>query len=217
MIRNSIDYSEYEIQRSNFEFWISSQNKYPAGTKFSIQYVWHLGKFEIDTYERKFTVSDNEIKETCGKYFFNEIEIPVNVIEQKNALDLDLKLRKGSIGSVKTTQGNVYISLNEKNGQVIARCGEKEAIAGDIEIVENKKAINVQSLGLEFPYIEVPATVENAFRKVKNEKLMQGCSLISVGKSLLTGKEYYKFSAKIPTSEWIKVKNYFEDLGTGRN
>lgn len=190
------------------------KNDYPPGTKFSIQYIWHFGKFQIDTYERKFTVSDSEIKEIQGKYFFNEIEIPASVIEQKHALDLDLELRRGSIESVKTSQGNVYFSIDAE-GELIVKLGNKTAVSSKIETVENRRAINIKQLGLAVPYIEVPATVVNAFMKVQNEILMQDCRLVSAGKSLLTGQEYFKFNIEIPVSEWENVEQYFENFGEG--
>ena len=103
--------------------------------------------------------------------------------------------------------------MNE-DGQIVVKCGKKEAVA-DIEDVENRKAINVVSLGLEFPYIEVPPEVENAFMKAKNRKIMESVRLISAGKSLLSGKEYHKLNQSVPLEEWDCVKSYFEWMGTG--
>jgi len=200
------------------------KNQYPPGTKNSIQYTWDFGKFEIRTYEKNFTVSDNEIELREGKYFFypskqnprytlKEIEIPSSVIDRKNKLNMDLKLKKESISSIDNKAGKIYFSLNSE-GKIVAKLCEKEAIA-DIEDVENRKAINVQSLGLEFPYLEVPADVEKAFMKAKNSKIMENVRLIYAGKSLLTGKDYFKFNNVIPVPEWDCVEEYFEDFGSG--
>lgn len=170
-------------------------------------------------------VADSEIVKKDDKYFFipskqnhkgtfKEIEIPENVIERKNKLNLDLKLRKESIGSVDRTEGRIYFSLNEEK-RLIAKLGDKEAIANDIETIENRKAINVQSLGLEFPYIEVPPEVEKAFLKAKNVKIMENCYLIYAGKSVITGIAYFKFNSEIPSSQWDCVEDFFEDFGRG--
>lgn len=202
---------------------ILGKNNYPQGTKNVIQYTWDFGKFEIRTYEKNFSVSDSEIVKKDDKYFFNpskqnprytsnEIEIPGNVIERKNKLNLDLKLRKECIGSVDRTEGKIYLSLNSE-GQLIAKLGNKEAVADKIETIENKKAIDIRTLGLEFPYLEIPANVVAVFVDTKYKKIMLNCHLIYVGKSLLTGKDYYKLNSWIPASDWNCVEDLFEDFG----
>lgn len=199
------------------------KNQYPQGTKNSIQFTWDFGKFEIRTYEKNFVVTDNEIELREGKSYFNhskpnqkgilkEMEIPEHVIGQKNKLNMDLKLRRESIGSVTRTEGKIYFSLNSE-GQLIAKLGDKEAIADDIEIIENKKAINIKSLGLEFPYIEIPANVVAVFVDAKYKKIMLNCHLVYSGRSLLTGKDYYKLNSWIPASDWNCVEDLFENFG----
>jgi hypothetical protein len=200
-------------------------NGFPMGTKKYIGFMWDLGIFEIGTYERNYFVSDLEIKNRNGKYIFNpseqnthfsseDIEIPADVIERKNNLNLDLALRKNNIGNMNHKEGKIYFSLGS-DGQIIAKCGNKEAIADKIETVENKRAIDISALGLSVPYVEVPLSVEKAFVKASEKKYMANCCLVSAGCSLLTARNYFKFNSKIPQSKWESVEEYFEDFGEG--
>lgn len=136
------------------------------------------------------------------------------MINRKNKLILDMKLKKGSIANVDNPLGKIYFYLNE-DGRIVAKCGEKTAVANDVEIIENKKAIDVHDLGLEFTFIEVPADVEKAFLKAKNIKIMENCYLIHVGESVLTGKEYFRLNSEIPSSSWDCVNDLFEDFSSG--
>lgn len=200
------------------------KNQFPKGTKYSIQFLWDSDKFVIRTYEREYVVSDNEIVIKDGKFYFNpskqnpkynsnDIEIPENVIERKNKLNMDLQNRKGSIAHVDHIEGKIYFSLNSE-GKIIAKQGCKTAISY-LETIENKNAINVESLGLSVPYIEVPQKVEIAYLKAKHIRIMESVRLISAGKSLLFGKEYHKLNQSIPLEEWERVESLFENLGKG--
>jgi|SRR5665647_792930 len=201
------------------------KNQFPQGTKYSIKFIWDSAKFVIRTYEKEYVVQDSEIVKKDGKYYFNpskqnprytsiKIEIPKNVIDRKNKLDIDLRNRKGSIANVAHTSGKIYFSLNEA-GQLITKLGDTEAIADEIEMIENKKAINIESLGLEFPFLEVPAKVETAFMKAKHDKIMLNCRLIYSGNSLLTGKEYYKLNHSVPPDKRDCIEDFFDDFGSG--
>jgi len=128
-------------------------------------------------------------------------------------LNINLKNSRESIRHVDHKAGNIFFSLN-MDGLILAKQGSKTAIS-DIEMFENKNAINVESLELEFPYIEVPPKVETAYVKAKNTKIMESVRLISAGKSLLTGKEYHKLNISIPPEEWQKVESLFENFGKG--
>ena len=200
----------------------------PQGTRGArnfIEFSLIDGKLGIDTFERNYLISDSEIETRDGIHFFKPskqnpkctlkvIEIPEDVIERKDALNIDLQNRKGSIASIDHKAGKIYFSLNE-DGQIITKLGDKEAIANDIEIIETKKGIDVTSLGLEFPYLEIPADVEKAFSKAKDSKIMENCHLIYAGKSLLTGKTYFKLNSEIPSSKWDCIEDLFENFGSG--
>jgi len=200
------------------------KNQYPTGSRKSIQFVWEFGKLKIRTYEQHITVTDGDIFERDGKYYITppslnrhhiqaEIEIPATVIEQFEQLNTNLKNSRESLGHVDNKAGKIFLSLNTE-GLIIAKHGSKTAIS-DVEIIENKNAINVESLGLSVQYIEVPSTVEIAYVKTKNIKIMESVRLISAGKSLLSGKEYHKLNQSIPLEEWDCVKSCFEYMGTG--
>lgn len=200
------------------------KNQFPQGTKYSIQFLWDSEQFVIRTYEKEFIVQDNEIVKKGGQYHFDpskqnpkytslKIEIPLNVIDRKNKLNMDLQNRKGSIARVDHTAGKMYFSINT-DGKIVAKMGCKTA-SSDMEIIENKKAINVESLGLEFPYIEVPSAVEAAFLKVKHDKIMLNCRLIYSGNSQLTGQKHYKLNYPVPTEKWDCIKDLFEFMGEG--
>jgi|SRR5674476_399782 len=78
------------------------KNQYPTGSRKSIQFCWEFGKLKIRTYAQHIMVSDGDIDKRDGKYFITprslnrhhnpaEIEIPVNVIEQFEQLNTNLK------------------------------------------------------------------------------------------------------------------------------
>src|SRR5665647_2283196 len=204
------------------------KNQYPTGSRKSIQFCWEFGKLKIRTYAQHVTVSDGDIYERDDKHFImppslnrqhhpEEIEIPVTVIEQFNQLNKNLKNSRESLGHVDHKAGKIFLSLN-MDGKIIAKQGSKTAIS-DMETIENKNAINVESLGLSVQYIEVPPKVEMAYIEAKNIKLMEKCSLIYVGESQLTkGKHFFKLSQQVPPEEWEKVEHQFEDFtgGSGR-
>jgi hypothetical protein len=200
------------------------KNQYPTGSRKSIQFVWEFGKLKIRTYEQHIAVSDGDIYERDDKHFImppslnrqhhpEELEIPVTVIEQMDKLNIHLKNSRESIGHVDHKEGKIFLSLNT-DGKILAKQGSKNAVA-DMEIIENKNAINIEQLGLSVQYIEVPHDVETAYTKAKNIKIMEKCSLTYAGKSLLTGKDYFKFNFKIPVSSWDCIEDFFENFGSG--
>ncbi len=200
------------------------KNQFPTGSRKSIQFVWDFGKLKIRTYAQHITVSDGDIYERDGAHFITprslnrfdkpaEIEIPTTVLEQMDVLNINLKNSRESIGHADHKAGKIFLSMNA-DGQIVAKHGQKTAVS-DLEIIENKNAINIESLGLDCLYIEVPSTVETAYTKAKNIKTMESCHLIYAGKSLLTRKEYFKFNNDIPASSWDCVEDFFENFGSG--
>jgi len=200
------------------------KNQFPTGSRKSVQFVWEFGKLKIRTYEQHITITDSDIYERDGKHYITspslnrhhnpaEIEIPATVIEQFDLLNINLKNSRESISSIDHKSGRIFLSLNAY-GKIIAKHGCKTAIS-DIETIENKNAINIESLGLDRQYVEVPSKVEMAYIEAKNIRIMESVSLIYAGKSLLTGKEYFKFNSKIPSSQWESVESYLEYMGTG--
>lgn len=88
--------------------------------------------------------------------------------------------------------------------------GEKVAYADRIETVHGKKAVNIEALGLDHPYLELPDKVTQQFKNALFQKAEDTVSLVPAGKSLLNGKQYYKLSADISPESFKWIKNQFE-------
>lgn len=173
--------------------------------------------------DRQTAIYDNEIKNVDGKTYFDarwlklgsdflELEIPAYILQMRDETRKENKISKGTIANVETSQGKVYFSLDE-NGWIIARLEEKEAFSDKIEEIEGKKAINIQALGLEVPYIEVPEVVEKAFLDARRGKELKDLHLVYAGRSLLTGQDYFGLSCDVSQQMWDRVKNLFEWFG----
>jgi hypothetical protein len=91
---------------------------------------------------------------------------------------------------------------------------DRETTADKIEIIHNRKAVNVKKLKLGHPYLELPGEVAQKFEKVLKNAELRTLTLKPAGISMLNGKKYYRLSLEnIPADMWNKVKNYFEDFG----
>ena len=101
-----------------------------------------------------------------------------------------------------------------ENGKLRVLQGEREAIAEKVVVIHGKNAVNVESLELGHPYMELPADVLHKFEKVLQEARLKNLTLVPEGKSLLNGLEYHKLNMDIPGYMWEMVKTYFEDFGT---
>lgn len=196
----------------------------PKGTNV---FLMNDGNFEIQTAYNTFSVSDSRIETRNGKYFydsskdyigekFGEIEIPKSVIELKEKETSRYEMLLNSIGITETTQGTVYFSINT-DCQLIAKLGEKAIKTDKIYNVEGKKAIFIPELGLDFAFLEIPVEVEIELKKAKRAYALTGFHLIYVGRSLLTGKDYYNFNVDITQQQWDRVKNCFEYFGDESN
>jgi hypothetical protein len=77
--------------------------------------------------------------------------------------------------------------------------------------IEGKKAVCVPDLGLGHPFIELPKLAEKAYFDAKNGVAMRNlCLVVYAGRSLLTGKGYYRFSIPVTGPRWDHVKRLFE-------
>jgi hypothetical protein len=91
---------------------------------------------------------------------------------------------------------------------------ERETTADKIEIIHNRKAVNVKKLKLGHPYLELPGEVVQAFEKVLRDAELRKLTLKPAGISMLDGKEYYKLSLEnIPEGMWNQVSGLFIDFG----
>lgn len=195
----------------------------------SVIFSMNASNFEILTAKKTFTVYDDEIKEIDGKFVFllpqavisgfqgiTEIDIPDYILERKAEHLKEIEAGKGSIGTSETQQGKVYFFLTAA-GMIKAKLGENEEIPDTFYTVEGKRVILFP--GLDIPFVEIPENVEKAFRQAKYEKEQRGKYLVYAGRSLLTGKDYYRFSCEMSNDTLFRVKGQFEyfepgDLGT---
>jgi hypothetical protein len=76
-----------------------------------------------------------------------------------------------------------------------------------------KKSINIQTLNLNHPFLELPQNVARDFERALTEKKLKELALIPAWTSELNGKLYYKFNNTPPSGTFEKVKGYFEDFG----
>lgn len=121
-----------------------------------------------------------------------------------------------SIGTTETTQGTVCFSINEEC-KLVAKLGENAVKTDKIFDIEGKKAILVPELALDFAFLEIPPEVEIEVKKAKREHALTGFHLVYVGRSILTGKDYYNFNVDVTQQQWDRVKNCFEYFGEESN
>lgn len=195
----------------------------------TVIFQMNTSNFEIQTPKRTSTVYESDIEEQGGKFFFNipktamsgfqnvrSIEIPADVLEGRDEYLAEIENSKGNIGSTETVQGKVYFYLTSA-GMIKAKLGELEELTDTFYTVEGKRVICFSGLGN--PFVVIPEGVEKAFRQVKWDKEQKSKYLIYAGRSLLTGKDYFRFSCDVSQDTMNRVKGqftYFElgDFGT---
>lgn len=183
--------------------------------------------FEIKTPKQVIRVHEKDIKEIDEKYIFQvpggalsaanrvpEIEIPAYVIEAKNRYQAEYEQIQASIGHTETTRGKVFFSLTD-SGEILCSKGDKTETADRIFNIEEKRAVYVPGLGLENQFVEVPEKVEAAQKDFQRREAFQNLHMVYVGRSLLTGIDYYDFSSDISRGTWDRVKSIFEYFGEG--
>lgn len=187
----------------------------------------NASNFEIQTPKLLFTVYDSDIKERNGKFFFDipntcisgfgntrSVEIPAFILDRRNEILGEIEVSRDSIGSTETPQGKVYFFLTAE-GKIKATMGEKTVITDTFYQVEGKKVLFLPGLGLDPELIEVPAGIETTMKKARKEKESKMLYLVYVGRSWLTGKDYYKFNIDISSNTLHRVKEHFEFFGEG--
>jgi hypothetical protein len=193
------------------------------GEKENASFYMNGNTLIFGTYDKRSTIPDSSIKELNGKYYadldflkfdseFKHIEIPESVLNACDRIRKENELIQNTAGSIETSQGKVYFSIDGSD-YIIAKVGEKAVKTDRIFDIEGKKALFVPDLDLDFPFLELPAEVEIEFKKAKKEKAMASLCLVYVGRSLLTGKDYYDFNVDVPQQTWGRVKILFENFG----
>jgi len=192
------------------------------GEKETVSFYMNGDTFITGTYNKRSTMPDSSIKELNGKYYadlnlnfeseLKHIEIPESVLKARDRIRKENELIQNTAGSIETSQGKVYFSIDGSD-YIIAKVGEKAVKTDRIFDIEGKKALFVPDLDLDFPFLELPVEVEIEFKKAKKEKAMASLCLVYVGRSLLTGKDYYDFNVDVPQQTWGRVKILFENFG----
>jgi hypothetical protein len=194
----------------------------------TVVFQMNASNFEIRTPKIIFTVYDDDIKEVDGLKVFEipkgfsgfleapYIEIPAYILEGRDEYLKEIENSKGNIGSTETAQGKVYFYLTE-DGKVRAKLGELEEITETFYTIEGKRVILFH--GLDIPFVELPECVEKAYWQAKRKREHKNLHLVYAGRSLLTGKDYYRLSCDVSRDTMNRVKEQFEyfepgDVGT---
>jgi hypothetical protein len=163
------------------------------------------------------------------KFFYPNVdlpksfEMPVEVLEARAHKRKVNAIRKDSIFELDYKNKRLFFYIEgekliiklfgfDDTGKMITE-PERETTADKIEIIHNRKAVNVKKLKLGHPYLELAGEVVQAFEKVLRAAELRKLALVPGGISMLNGLPYYKLNTDIPADMWNQVKSYFEDFG----
>ena len=170
--------------------------------------MWHEGNYAIIEDEMiKHTEKGIQIPVLIKNIHVPHIYIPEYVLKTRDIIRA--KIEHESHFKPIGEADEIKFFLND-DSQLVLRRGKDEITATGIETIHGRSAVNVEAFGLSHSYVELPAEVEEAFRKTQGDKIPEGLKLISAGKSLLNGREYFKFSQSLPEEAFKKVQMYFE-------
>ncbi len=198
--------------------------------------------FRIATAHREIILRDEDLKPNeDGKYIINiepldlkfyypcvdlpkSFEMPAEILEERARKRKEKAIRKDAIFTQDYKEKRLFYYIEgekliiklfdiDEKGKLIPEV-RRETTADKIEIIHNRKAVNVKKLKLGHPYLELPGEVVQAFEKVLRDAELRTLSLKPAGISMLNGKKYYRLSLEnIPAGMWNQVKSYFEDFG----
>lgn len=137
-----------------------------------------------------------------------EIEIPVELLEEREKLKRLGIFGKTPIGTDFSHNPCIEFYFDEYRLQIVQ--ADKVTFAEKIENIHGRRAINIEALGLDHPYIEPSEKVTEAFEEVLRKKAESEAYLSLVGENLLNGKMYYRLSADISPYQFNLVRNKFE-------
>jgi hypothetical protein len=163
------------------------------------------------------------------KFFYPNVdlpvsfEMPVEVLERRAHKRKVNAIRKDAIFEQDYKEKRLFYYIEgdkliiklfdiDEEGKLIPEV-RRETTADKIEVIHNRKAVNVKKLKLGHPYLELPGEVVQAFEKVLRAAELRTLTLKPAGISMLNGKEYFRLSVDIPAGMWDLVKSYFEDFG----
>lgn len=164
------------------------------------------------------------------KFFYPNVdlpksfEMPVEILEERARKRKENAIRRDAIFTQDYEEKRLFYYIEgekliiklfdiDEEGKLIPEV-RRETTADKIEIIHDRKAVNVKKLKLGHPYLELPGEVVQAFEKVLKDAELRTLTLKPAGISMLDGKKYYKLSLRnIPAGMWNQVKGYFEDFG----
>lgn len=164
------------------------------------------------------------------KFFYPDVdlpksfEMPVEILEERARKRKENAIKRDAIFTQDYKEKRLFYYIEgekliiklfdiDEEGKLIPEV-RSETTADKIEIIHNKKAVNVKKLKLGHPYLELPGEVAEKFEKVLKDAELRTLTLKPAGVSMLNGKEYYKLSLEnIPEGMWNQVESYFEDFG----
>jgi|SRR5665647_3723091 len=182
------------------------------------------GYLEIQTPKTLYVMDENELIEKDGKYYFplpkkdykivnedvySEIEIQEDVLEEMEKALIEFEAHKNSIASTETIRGDVFFSISE-DGKIISKHGEKSVKTDRIFNVECKKVVYVPEFDFDSVFVEIPSEVELELNRFQRDRAMKNLHMLYAGKSLLDGKDFFKFNIKVSENVMYRVKNLFE-------
>jgi hypothetical protein len=182
------------------------------------------GYLEINTPKRVYAVGDCELIEKDGKYcfplpekdykivnedVFSKIEITGDILEEMKTALIEFKAHKTSIGSTETIHGRVFFSISE-DGKITAKHKEKATKSDRVFNIEGKRTVFVPDLGLDSAFLEIQEDVEHKLYSFKKDQAMKNLHLVYAGRSLLDGKDFFKFNIEVSENVMYRVKNLFE-------
>jgi len=151
-------------------------------------------------------------------------EVPAEVLEARAHKRKENAIRKDAIFEQDYKNKRLFFYIEgekliiklfdiDEEGKLIPEV-RRETTTDRIEVIHNRKAVNVKKLKLGHPYLELPGEVVQAFEKVLRDAELRTLTLKPAGISMLNGKKYYRLSLEnIPAGMWNQVKSYFEDFG----
>ncbi|MHB8102635.1 MAG: hypothetical protein ACYDEF_10790 [Methanosarcina sp.] len=187
-------------------------------------YINDNGFLEIQTPKRFYAVEENELIKKDGKYcfplpekdymivnedMFSKIEIPADILEEMEKALAEFKLQEKSVGSTETIHGRVFFSISE-DGKITAKHKKKATKSDRVFNVECKKVVYVPEFDFDSVFVEIPSEVELELNRFQRDRAMKNLHLVYAGRSLLDGKDFFKFNIEVSENVMYRVKNLFE-------
>jgi hypothetical protein len=179
-------------------------------------------QFYVKANSGRVVFTDEDIKaDADGRYMIDlsplgigikQTEVPKEVMEMREKARRDRDFRKNLIYIDRSTTPSLHFFFEDGKLRVLQ--GDNQII-GEVETIYGKPVVKSEGLGLDDPYIVLPAEVvqkfEGILKKKEIEKTISKLTLLLAGRSILDAKLYYGFlmGAKISNDVWDLVKMEF--------